>query len=93
MIWSFYYLGFIRYSQLKVKLVYKFKRATGINFPCVLLSQRPRKIHPSSTIFFLKCINYTLVSLNPINKLKIANDCATIQPLFKPYLSNKLAIV
>ncbi|MGO2883814.1 MAG: hypothetical protein ACTICE_00695, partial [Psychrobacter celer] len=35
-----------------------FKRATGINFTCVLRSQRLRKIHPSSAMTFLECINY-----------------------------------
>ena len=38
---------------------YGFKRATGINFTCVLRSQRLRKIHPSSAMTFLECIDYS----------------------------------
>jgi len=30
---------------LKIKLLYKLKRATGINFTCVLRSQRLRNLH------------------------------------------------
>ena len=42
---------------------YGFKRATGINFTCVLRSQRLRKIHPSSAMTFLECIDYIRVRL------------------------------
>ena len=48
------------YSQLKIKRLCGFKWATGMNFTGVLHSQRLRKIHTSSCVFFLQCIDYTI---------------------------------